>query len=121
MTYKPVFGDIAHVGHVELLTPKFDESLAFFKEVMGLHESGRQGDSVYLRAWADYERFTLQLTRSTTSGLGHLAFRARSQEVLQNLVNGLQDHGVKGEWRPAELGHGRAFRFPSPDGHQLEL
>jgi len=121
MTYKPAFGDIAHIGHVELLTPKFDESLAFFKDVMGLHESGRQGDSVHLRAWADYERFTLQLTRSHTSGLGHLAFRARSEEVLQKLVRNLTENGISGEWRPAELGHGRAFRFASPDGHALEL
>src|SRR6516164_4041015 len=121
MTYKPAFGDIAHIGHVELLTPKFDESLDFFKDVMGLHESGRQGDSVHLRAWADYERFTLQLTRSHTSGLGHLAFRARSEEVLQKLVRNLTENGISGEWRPAELGHGRAFRFASPDGHALEL
>lgn len=36
----PAFGDIAHVGHVELFTPKPDESLTFFRSVVGLHESG---------------------------------------------------------------------------------
>jgi catechol 2,3-dioxygenase len=41
--------------------------------------------------------------------------------VLQNLVNGLKEHGVQGEWRSPELGHGRAFRFVSPDQHPLEL
>src|SRR5580704_2781670 len=86
MTHQPAFGDLAHLGHIELLTPRFEKSLAFFKDVMGLHESGRQGDSVYLRAWADYERFTLQLTRSATSGVGHVAFRARSADVLQRLI-----------------------------------
>jgi catechol 2,3-dioxygenase len=78
MEHPPAFGDIAHLGHIELLTPRFDDSLAFFKDIMGLHESGRRDDSVFLRAWGDYERFTLQLTRSETSGLGHVAFRARS-------------------------------------------
>jgi catechol 2,3-dioxygenase len=48
--------DIAHLGHVELLTPKPDESLNFFVAVLGMTESGRKGDSVYLRAWDDYER-----------------------------------------------------------------
>ena len=35
------FGDVAHLGHLELLTPKPDASLAFFTSVVGLHESGR--------------------------------------------------------------------------------
>ena len=70
--------DVAHLGHVELLTPKPDESLRFFVDVMGMTVSGRQGDSVYLRGWDDYERYCLQLTASTTSGLGHAAFRTRS-------------------------------------------
>ena len=43
MTYKPAFQDIAHLGHVEVLTPKLEESVAFFKDIMGLHESGRAG------------------------------------------------------------------------------
>jgi catechol 2,3-dioxygenase len=121
MVYSPQFGDIAHLGHVELLTPKFEESLAFFTETMGLHESGRAGCSVFLRAWADYERFTLQLTRATTSGLGHVAFRARSAEILDSLVRNLETHGAKGDWRTDNFGHGPAYRLRSPDGHQVEV
>ena len=45
----PRFGDVAHLGHVELFTPKPAESLAFFTSIVGLHEAGRSGDSVYLR------------------------------------------------------------------------
>ena len=33
--------DLAHLAHVELLTPKPDESLDFFVNVMGMTESGR--------------------------------------------------------------------------------
>jgi catechol 2,3-dioxygenase len=43
---------IAHLAHVEVLTPKPEESLAFYTDVLGLVESGRAGQSVYLRAWA---------------------------------------------------------------------
>ena len=42
--------DLAHLGHLEMLTPKPEESLAFFVNVLGMTESGREGDSVYLRA-----------------------------------------------------------------------
>jgi catechol 2,3-dioxygenase-like lactoylglutathione lyase family enzyme len=56
--------DVAHLGHLELLTPKPEESLRFFVEVMGMTESGRRGESVYLRGWDDYERYSLKLIRS---------------------------------------------------------
>ena len=45
--------DVAHLGHLELLTPKPDESLRFFTEILGMTESGREGESVYLRAYDD--------------------------------------------------------------------
>jgi catechol 2,3-dioxygenase-like lactoylglutathione lyase family enzyme len=32
--------DLAHLGHLEILTPKPEESLRFFVDVMGMTESG---------------------------------------------------------------------------------
>src|SRR3990172_4031308 len=54
--------DLAHLAHVELLTPKPEESLRFFVDVFGMTETARQGQSVYLRGWDDYEHHTLKLT-----------------------------------------------------------
>ena len=65
MTPEPIF-DLAHLGHMELLTPKPDASLKFFVDVMGMTVSGQKGDSVYLRGWDDYERYSLKLTASNT-------------------------------------------------------
>jgi catechol 2,3-dioxygenase-like lactoylglutathione lyase family enzyme len=62
--------DLAHLAHVELLTPKPEASLRFFVDVLGTTESGRRGDSVYLRGWDDYEHHTLKLTASTVAGMG---------------------------------------------------
>lgn len=121
MTYKPSHHDIAHLGHAEILTPKLDESVAFFENIMGLHESGRTENSVFLRGWGDYELHTLQLTRAKTSGIGHFAFRTRSAEVLDNMAEFLQANGVDGQWLEPGFGQGRTFRFASPDGHNLEL
>ena len=42
---------------------------------MGMTESGRRGDSVYLRGWDDYEHHTLKLTAAKVAGMGHFAFR----------------------------------------------
>ena len=70
---EPVF-DIAHLAHVELLTLKLEETRQFFVDVMvmGMYESGRAGDSIYLRGWDDYEHHSLQLMASSKPGPGAL-------------------------------------------------
>jgi catechol 2,3-dioxygenase len=113
--------DLAHLGHVELLTPKFDESLRFFVNVFGMTESGRQGDSVYLRGWDDYERHTLKLTAAKAAGLGHFAFRATSPEALARRVKIIEASGFGKGWTDGDLGHGPAYAFTTSDGHNMEI
>lgn len=113
--------DVAHLGHIELLTPRAEESLRFFVDVMGMTESGRAGQSVYLRGWDDYERYSLKLTESGTSGLGHAAFRARSPQALARRVAALEGTGYAIGWTDGDLGHGPSYRFRDPDGHVIEL
>ena len=113
--------DLAHLGHLELLTPKPEESLRFFVDVMGMTESGRQGDSVFLRGWDDYERYSLKLTGSKTSGMGHMAFRARSPQALERRAAALKGSGYDIGWTDGDIGHGPAFVCKDPDGHTVEL
>ncbi len=120
MQPEPIF-DLAHLGHMELLTPKPEESLQFFVNVMGMTETARQGDSVYLRGWDDYEHHSLKLTASKTSGMGHMAFRARSQQALERRVSALKGSGYDIGWTDGDLGHGPAFVCNDPDGHRVEL
>ena len=98
--------DVAHLGHIEMLTPKLEESRRFFVDVLGMTESGRQGDSVYLRGWDDYERHTLKLTASKTSGMAHMAFRARSPQALERRVAAIERSGYGIGWTDLDLGHG---------------
>jgi catechol 2,3-dioxygenase len=113
--------DLAHLSHVELLTPKPDESLFYFREILGMEISGEQGDSVYLRGFGDYERASLKLTASPQSGVGHLAYRTHSPEALARRVAALEAGGIAGDWVDGDLGHGRAYGFRDPDGHRMEL
>ncbi len=113
--------DLAHLAHVELLTPKPDESLRFFVDVMGLTESGRREDSVYLRGWDDYEHHTLKLTASKVAGMGHFAFRATSAEALERRVGIIERSGRGTGWTDGDLGHGPAYGFRTPDGHNMEV
>ena len=120
MLHEPVM-DVAHLGHVELLTPCLAESRAFFVDVMGMTESGRAGDSVFLRGWDDYETFCLQLTAAPRPGLGHAGWRARGPAALERLVATLRGEGVEVTPQEGNFGHGTGWRFRDPDGHQVEL
>lgn len=114
--------DVAHLGHVEIYTDCFDESLDFFTRVYGLKLSGQEGDSAYLRAWDDYEFHTLKLTRHERTGVGHIGYRTMSEEALARRVAAIEASGYKAHgWVEGDLGHGRAFRFEDPFGHVFEL
>lgn len=117
---EPCF-DIAHLAHVELLTNRFEDSLDFFVNVYGLTESGREGDSVYLRGFDDYEFHTLKLTGAGTTGVGHIAYRAASPQALERRVRVIERMGCGIGWVDGDLGHGRAYRFEDPDGHIFEI
>jgi catechol 2,3-dioxygenase len=113
--------DIAHLGHVELLTPKPEESLWFFREVLGMEETARAGQSVFLRGWGDYERHTLKLTEAAHGGAGHTAWRTVSPEALERRARALEASGYGRGWIDGDLGHGAAYQFTDPDGHPMEL
>ncbi|MCI5111939.1 MAG: VOC family protein [Marivita sp.] len=118
---EPCF-DVAHLGHVEVLTNRFDESLDFFTRVYGLKLSALDGDSAYLRAWDDYEFHTLKLTKSDTTGVAHIGYRVSSEAALERRVKVIEASGYKIHgWVEGDLGHGRAFRFEDPFGHVFEL
>ncbi len=118
---EPCF-DIAHLAHVEMFTDKFDESLDFFTRVYGLKLSGQDETSAYLRAWDDYEYCSLKLTRSHTTGVGHIAYRASSPQALERRVKAIEASGYKVHgWIDGDLGHGPAFRFEDPFGHVFEI
>ncbi len=120
MNREPIF-DLAHLAHVELLTPKLQESTRFFIDVMGMTQSDREGDSVYLRGWDDYEHHSLQLTASPQAGLGHYAFRASSPQALHRRVNALKEAGYGKGWKENNVGHGPAYCFTDPDDHNVEI
>ena len=61
------------------------------------------------------------MTAATTSGLGHMAFRARSQPALERRVSALKGSGYDIGWTDGDLGHGPSFQCRDPDGHVVEI
>lgn len=112
---------ISQLAHVELLTPKPQDSLDFLTGVMGLEESGQAGQSVYLRCWGDHFHHSVVLTEAPAPGLGHAGWRAEGPEQLQRAVARLEESGQGEGWLEGTLGHGPAYRYRGPGGHLHEI
>ena len=112
---------LSQLAHVELTTPAPQASLEFWTQVVGLEETARDGQSVYLRAWGDRFHHTLQLTEGAQVGLGHVGWRAAGPEELEQAVARLAAAGAGEGWVENAMGHGRAFRYRAPGGHLHEV
>jgi catechol 2,3-dioxygenase len=112
---------IAHLAHIDILTPKPQESLVFLRDVVGLEQSAAEGGSVYLRGWGEWSHHSLQLTEADRPGLGHIGWRAASPEALDRAVKNLEGAGAGEGWDDGAVGRGRAFRYRGPGGHLHEI
>ncbi len=113
--------DVAQLAHVELLSPKPEESVKFFTDILGMEVQDQVGQSVYLRAYEDHYHHTLKITEAKEAGLGHASWRASSPQALLRRVKALEASGLGGGWIEGDIGHGAAYQFRTPDGHQMEI
>ena len=113
--------DIAHLGSVELFTPRPDKSLWYFRDLLGMEPVHEVGKSVYLRGYGDYATSTLKLTAAEDAGVGCISWRAVSEQALERRAKAIADAGLGIGWTNGDFGRGRSFRFRDPDGHVMEI
>ncbi|WP_447946259.1 VOC family protein [Microbacterium lacticum] len=111
--------DIAHVGPVELYTPRLEESVDFFTRLMSLREVHRDESSVYLHAWDDYQSWTLRLIQNPTAGIARTYLRASSPDALTRLREELRESWSLAGKDDSAHGLGEVTLFDDPDGHPM--
>jgi catechol 2,3-dioxygenase len=115
---------IAKLGHVALVTPDLDGSVWFFRDVLGLEQTDKRGDTVFLRAWGELEHHSLSLTAGAEAVVEHIGWRTTRPEDVGAFAAalGAQDVDVRHLEPDEELGQGDAIRFHLPaGGHPFEL
>lgn len=112
---------ISQLAHVEISSPDPEASVRWFTDVLGLQESGREGQSVYLRAWGEFFHHSLVVTEGREPALLHVGWRTSGPEELERAVERIEETGRGEGWREATTGHGPAYRYRAPGGHLHEV
>lgn len=115
------------LGHVHLEVRDLERSIAFYREVIGLEESERLGETfAFLTSSNDHHTLALQAIGEGAGpaapgavGLYHVAFELPSAEALEAALRRLDRRRVP--WSAVDHGISWAVYFDDPDGIGLEL
>ncbi len=113
--------DLAHLGHHAIFTPTLEATVDYFVRLLGMDVIHESGDTVYLRAFGDYEVWGLKVTRRDLPGLEYVGWRTKSSAALQRRVEWLEANGHGGRWVTDEYATGPMYEFLDPDGHAFRL
>src|SRR3954467_8035463 len=108
---------LSQLAHVELVSPKPQETVDWLVNVLGLEETAREGQSVYLRGWAEWLHSSLIVTEGARSEVAHVAWRTYGAEDPDVVAERIDPELALG-WVDSSVGHGRAFRYRAPPGRR---
>ena len=115
---------ILRLSHVASRTPDIELATAYYSEVLGLVETAREHERVYMKCWDEHQHHSVILEYAPTYGLNRLGFKVQHRSDLDDLAIRLESVGVRTErFGPGELGpgSGETVRFRAPSGHVTEL
>lgn len=114
---------IMRLGRVQIRVPNWEKSVDYYKNVLGLIETARDENHVYLKAWDEHDHHSVILEKADSAGLDHLAFKVKDEQDLDIYETKLIQYGVSVERIPAgtRIAEGEAIRFQVPTGQFVEL
>ncbi|QCC47867.1 VOC family protein [Halobellus limi] len=115
--------ELAKLGHIAFETPDLEESLWFFRDLMGMKVVERDDDTAYLCALRDYEHHTMSLTEGERGAVDHIGFRAKNPESVEEYYDRFEELGRDVWWTEDghEAGIGDSIMFESESGHRFEI
>ena len=111
-------------GHISLRVLDLEEGINFYKNTLGLVETGRDSQGrVYFKAWDERDHNSVLIREADQAGVDFFAFKVLNKETLAKLEADLNAFGVATERIPAGemLETGERVRFMIPSGHAIEL
>ena len=101
-----------HIGHLALRVTDLERAVAHVTQVLGLHETARDGDQVLLSS--NEKHHELQLLRGDVAGLDHVGIEVESAAELDELRDRAIAAGAEPLPNVEEDGLGRSVRLAGP-------
>lgn len=111
-------------GHISLRVLNLEEGINFYKNTLGLVETGRDSQGrVYFKAWDERDHNSVLIREAESAGVDFFAFKVADKATLEKLDADLKAYGLTTERIPAGemLETGERVRFLLPTGHYIEL
>ena len=115
---------VLRLNHAVIRVPDLELAHAYYCEVVGLIETARTDDRVYLKAWDEHQHHSIVLQAAPTYGLDSLGLKVEFRSDLDELAERIEARGITTErFDVGELGpgSGATCRFRSPSGHTVDL
>ena len=89
---------ILRLSHVEIRVPDLELATAYYSEVVGLLETAREPERVFMKCWDEHQHHSVVLTYAPTHGLNHFGFKVTDAADLDHyarrLAAGVPPSGV---------------------------
>ena len=105
---------LSQLAYTELISPTPDETVRWMKDVLGLEETTREGQSVFLRGWAEWLHSSLIVTEGAEPAVARIGWRAYGPDDPETISK-----RVEGEWLAERPGRGAAYAYRAPVGQHL--
>src|SRR2546428_5269806 len=101
---------ILRLGHVEYRVTDLGQARAFYVDLLGFVDTGRDRTRVYLRGLEERDHHSLVLRQAPSPGVSHFAFRVAAPDDLERLHRRCTARGRPARWIEAgrEEGEGDA-------------
>jgi catechol 2,3-dioxygenase len=113
--------NILRAASIEYRVSDLGRARAFYVDLLGFVESGRDADRLYLRGYEEHLHHSLVLRRAPSPGVGNIAFRVASEEDLDRLEALGRHHDLPVRRLGETCGLGRVVRVQDPAGLPVEF
>jgi catechol 2,3-dioxygenase len=114
---------INRLSHVEVAVTDLGRAREFYRDVLGFEVFTETAESLWLRAPAEFDVWSLKLCADAAPGLLAFGFRVGSEDALDELARLHDRLAVPYRWRATgeEPGRGRMLRALAPSGHLIDF
>ncbi|MEO1232936.1 MAG: VOC family protein, partial [Myxococcota bacterium] len=88
---------IYRIGFTEVKVPDLELAAAYYTEVIGLKETAREEDRIYLKAWDEHDHHSVVLRYAPRYGIEQIGWKVESMDDLEMFEKKAESWGCRVE------------------------